>query len=296
MKKYFSLFLYVSIIFLVISLIKGDFLHIPVIYSGWKIILSLLLLFLGFLFDALAWQKIVNSNENNRIKLNDAISSMGLSIFGKYIPGKFWIILGRAGYLAKKYELNEKDTAILSLNAQFLSLWVGLLLGGFGLLLIGNATFYGMLGLALWLILTFILFTRVPHKLSEVLFNRLFNKQISIPSLNFRNISNIAPWYFINWLLWIASFYFLVDALTINSVSPMVGFIFAIGGTIGLAVLFAPGGIGVREGILFVFLILCGLEAPVATSISISSRLWFLCGEFFIFLLGCIFKQETNRI
>ena len=293
MKKYFTVFLYVSILFLIIALINGDFLHIPLIYSTWKIVLSLILLFLGFVFDALAWQKIINSHGNNSVKLNDAIASMGLSIFGKYIPGKFWIILGRAGFLAKKYDLNEKDAAIISLNAQFLSLWVGLLLGGFGVLLIGNTAWYGLLGLGLWLVLTFILFTRAPHKLSEGVFNRLFNKQISIPSLNFNSISAIMPWYFINWLLWIASFYFLVDALTIISVSPLVGFIFAIGGTIGLVVIFAPGGIGVREGVLFAFLMLCGLEAPVATSISIASRLWFLCGEFFIFFMGYLLKSKA---
>ncbi|HIA37549.1 MAG TPA: hypothetical protein EYN89_12675 [Flavobacteriales bacterium] len=73
------------------------------------------------------------------------------------------------------------------------------------------------------------------------------------------------------------------------------GFTFAIGTSLWILVIFAPEGIGVREGVLFAFLMLCGLEVPVATSISIASRLWFLCGEFFIFFLGLILKEKISK-
>jgi len=294
MKKYFTLFLYISLLFLIVTLIKADFLFIPTIYSLWKVIFSLILLFLGFVFDAIAWHKTINYHGGANVKFSDSIASMGLSVFGKYIPGKFWTVLGRAGFLAKRYDLSEKDTAIVSLNAQFISLWVGLLLSGCGVLLIGDASRWGLIALVLWVLLSFILFTRIPYKIFEKVLNKVFNGQITIPNLDIKNIARILHWFFLNWILWIASFYFFVDALTATNVNYVVGSIFAIGGTLGLVVLIAPGGIGVREGIIFAFLILSGLDAPIATTISIASRLWFLSGEFFIFSLGVILGRRPT--
>ena len=286
MRKYLTLFTYVSLLFLVIALFKADYLFVPTIYFPGKLLLSLGLLFLGFFADAIAWHRTVVISGNPSISLSHAISSMGLSVFGKYIPGKFWVVLGRAGFLIEQYGLNKKDTAALSLNAQFISLWVGLLLGGIGILLIGDEKWYGTGGLVLWAFLTILLFSHLPHQFFRHALKTLFKKDISLPFLTIKSIIGVIPWYLINWLLWIASFYFFTDALTITDVNMLTGFTFAIGATLGILVLFAPGGIGVREGVLFVFLVSCGLAAPEATTVAVSSRLWFLVGELFVFLLG----------
>ena len=100
-------------------------------------------------------------------------------------------------------------------------------------------------------------------------------------------------WYLMTWGLWSVAFYLLAVGLTAHPINFMVGFAFTIGATLGLLVLFAPGGIGVREGVLFVFLVSSGLGAPESTTVAVSSRLWFLAGEFFIFVLGLSLTRKT---
>jgi uncharacterized membrane protein YbhN (UPF0104 family) len=252
-------------------------------------------LFLGFVFDAVAWHNTINQHESINVKLSDSISSMGISVFGKYIPGKLWIVLGRATYLAKRYDLDEKECAVISLNTQFISLWVGSLLGGLGVFLTGGDLKWAVLALGLWLVLTLILFTRWPYRLIESSASRIFKKQFDLPSVHIRQVGRVLPWFFVNWLLWITSFYYLVDALTIGTVSYVVGFVFAIGATVGIVVILAPGGVGVREGIIFAFLIICGMEPPIATTVSVTSRMWFLTGEVFIFIFGIFLQGRPTR-
>ena len=48
-----------------------------------------------------------------------------------------------------------------------------------------------------------------------------------------------------------------------------------------------------REGILTGFLTIAGLDLPLATTIAVASRLWFMMGEFFIFSLALILEKRN---
>jgi uncharacterized membrane protein YbhN (UPF0104 family) len=74
-----------------------------------------------------------------------------------------------------------------------------------------------------------------------------------------------------------------------------IAFAFGLAGSIGIMAVFAPGGLGVREGILTGFLTLAGVDLPVATTIAVTSRLWFLAGELFIFLLAVVLRPRNAR-
>ena len=292
MKNYFHLFVYLSLGFLLFALYHANYLTIPNVVNPGYVALSLLLLCLGFLVDAFSWHTTLRV-AGNKTSVKDAMASMGLSIFGKYIPGKFWVIAGRAAFITKKYNLNEKNTAILSLNAQFISLWAALLLGGIGVMLIEGFSIWGAGALLLWTILSLILFTKWCYSFIEKTFLLLFKKAILIPQLKPKDVFRVTHWYLMTWGLWSVAFYFLAAGLTAHPINFIVGFAFTIGATLGLLVLFAPGGIGVREGVLFVFLVSSGLGAPESTTVAVSSRLWFLVGEFFIFLLGLGLTRKT---
>jgi len=103
MKNWFRYIFYASLIFLLIALVRADYLIIPKIYHPLKLILSLLLLFAGFLLNALAWPRLLRQSPF-RVKDREGMASHGMSIFGKYIPGKFWVVMGRAEYLALRTE------------------------------------------------------------------------------------------------------------------------------------------------------------------------------------------------
>jgi len=63
---------------------------------------------------------------------------------------------------------------------------------------------------------------------------------------------------------------------------------FSLAWTIGFVTPGASGGIGVREGIITAYLVMSGVELELATTISVLSRIWFVLGEIFIFMLALV--------
>ena len=291
--SWFKIFFYVSLLFLVFALIRNDYLKIPVIHHLFYLLISFLFLFTGFLLNGLSWTKVIQ-NSNYKIKNKDGISSAGLSIFGKYIPGKLWVILGRAEFLTKKFGYNRKAMSSLSLNTQFISLWIGLLMGTIGLLFINQFDIYGISALLLFVFLSLVIYTPIFHRFFEYILFKTVKKTISIPRLNFADVIRVLPWFFLNWGLWVISFYFLGQSLTEASITFNISWGFALAASLGVMALIAPGGLGVREGILTGYLTLAGLEVADATTIAVTSRLWFLIGEVFIFVLGMMIHKLKN--
>lgn len=293
MKKWFNYFVYLSIIFLIIGLVKSNYLIIPVIFNYYFLISSVLFLFMGFLFDSFAWKKTLLNYGYRNVSTKNAITSSGLSIFGKYIPGKIWVVIGRSAYISKKYNYAEKDTAVISLQAQFISLWVGIVIGIFYLIFIGNKYHLLELSLLLLLFLSLLLFSNFFHNLFTKLFKKILKKTIEIPHIDFKNIIKIIPWFFINWFCWCIGFFFLIQSLSPEPQPVFTGFSFALAGTLGILAIVMPGGIGVREGILVLMLTLYGIDEKLAITISVVSRGWFLLGEFFIFSTALIFRNYS---
>jgi len=294
MKNGFRYIFYASLIFLLVALIRADYLVLPVIHNYWKLTLSLLLLFLGFFLNAASWGFMVRQGEK-QIPLKDTIVSHGLSIFTKYIPGKVWIIMGRAEYLAKKYSLSRKDMASLSLDAQLVALWAALMLGTIGMIWIKSINLYGLSVLILFLILNLLIFTPLLHRITGRVLTRLLKREITFPRLSFSGLLRIIGWYGLNWGTWCVAFYFLTGSLVEEPLPFPIAFAFGLAGSIGIMAVFAPGGLGVREGILTGFLTLAGVDLPVATTIAVTSRLWFLAGELFIFLLAVVLRPRNAR-
>lgn len=296
MKKWFNYFVYVSIIFLIFALIKADYLVVPFIYKTSLIILSILFVCLGFVFDALSWQMSLRRYGYNQVQIKSCISSIGLSVFGKYVPGKIWVIIGRSAYISKMYDVSETETASISMNAQFISLWTGLLIGSLGYLIVGFVKSWAILILSLFIVLSFVLFSRLTHDFLSFLIEKIFKRKIQIPSLSMIKVIKVLPWFVLTWLFWCFGFFMLAQGLSPDVIKIPIGFIFALAATFGILAIIVPGGVGVREGILAVMLIMAGLNEPLAISISVTSRLWFLIGESFVFLLGLSLQNINKNI
>jgi len=298
MKKYFNIFIYLSLVFLIIALYKLDYLIIPIFYNYYYLVLSIVFVLAGFLFDAISWYKIL-IYKGFKVNILQAVTSMGLSVFGKYIPGKIWIVLGRSAYIAKNNGGCEKELGSISLIAQFLSLWTGAIVGFFVLVVLPVQKSYPLIiltiiGIALF---TAVLYLRYIHDFFDYLIKKIFKSDFLIPRLLFNESLNIIPWYFMNWICWSAGFYFLVNSLTIEEVSILTGFSFPLAATVGLIAVFVPGGLGVRESIITGILVLFGIKLNQATAISVISRFWFMTGELSIFIYSIIYsyiKKHKN--
>jgi hypothetical protein len=282
-------------IFLIVGLVRSEYLVVPQVHSPLLLVLSFLSLFAGFWLIAVYWKYLLHGGgvETSHAR---AVASIGLSIFAKYIPGKVWVILGRATYIAEKEKVGKGLTSTLSFQAQLITLWAGLLLGGIGIMGTGHMDQipYALTLLLFWLAFTLIIFTPYFNQVIQKAIRMTIRKEVTIPIISMRKMSRIMPYFFLNWFAWCAGFWLLGQSLVDFPLNPDAGLGFAVAGTMGILAIIVPGGIGVREGFLTWYLMLMGLDKQSAITISVASRLWFLFGEVFIFLLGVYYHRKDK--
>jgi uncharacterized membrane protein YbhN (UPF0104 family) len=231
MKNWFRYIFYASLIFLVIALVRADYLVVPRILDPVKLILSLLLLFAGFLLNALSWSRVL-----------------------RHTPA-------------------------------------ALLLGTIGIISVGGINLYGISVLSLFVLLSLVIFTPLFHRMADRLLTKILRKQVRVPRLPPSKVTRAMIWYLISWGTWSVAFWFLAASLVNGPLPVNIAFAFALGGSIGILSIFAPGGLGVREGILTAYLTLAGIAVQDATTIAVASRLWFLAGEIFIFFTALLLDR-----
>jgi len=248
------------------------------------------------LANTMNW-KVVLRQHGILINNIHAIKSIGLSIFAKYIPGKIMMILGRSEYVSKFYKIGRKKTAIISFETQIISIWVGLSLGILGIVFNKNILMNRLsyIVILFWLSLSLLIISAFARHSIEKLSKLILKKTISIPQLSFKSLIFVLPYFILNWALWCLGFLFLCFALSPQSTIPAsAGFLFSLAASLSILAIIAPGGIGVREGLLSLFLTQIGLSIELSTSISLASRLWFLIGEIFIFVFALIINPKST--
>jgi uncharacterized membrane protein YbhN (UPF0104 family) len=281
----------VSLVFLVVALYRADYLQAPRIISVFNLILSFLFLCCGFIMNAVAWKKILEKS-NYHIRPGDCLAGFGLSIFGKYIPGKIWMVMGRAAYIAEKSDVSLAALSAVSLNMQFIAIWTGLVFGLIGMLMLDGWHLWGWFIVFLWLFFSIILFSHFAHAKIEHIVKAILHKEITIPRLSPGSTLSILPWFVIYWALWSLGFCLLVTSLIDIDSFWTAGFGFPLAATLGIITFISPGGLGTREAIMVGYLTLAGIPVADATTIAVTSRLWFLGGEIFIFLFGWIVHRQ----
>jgi len=295
MKSWYKYFVYISLVFLAVALYNANFLKVPKIFSISSLIASFIFLFAGFVINAITWQKVL-SESNYSVDLSSCIAGVGLSIFGKYIPGKIWMVMGRAAYITEKFHHSLGTLSAVSLNAQFIAIWFGLVFGVIGLFLLGGLHLWGWLILFLWVGLAVVIFSELAHDHAERAIRSLLRKYITLPRFTIKSTISVMPWFVAYWVFWSFGFYLLVTSLIRMDVPWSVGFGFPLASTLGIMTLISPGGLGTREAVLVGYLTLAGIPVVDATTIAVASRLWFLGGEIFIFVLGLISHKRLPDV
>ena len=293
MKKFFLLLFYLSFVFLVYYLYKADYLYLPEFKNYLFLLSSFLFLFAGMYFQNINWKKTLELFGLS-VTFKNAFISAGLSVFMKYIPGKVMVVLGRAAYISKKYKSPLTLTSSSSLFAQVLSLWAGLLLGSILLFpaeinikwkILSILTFIG-LSLAL-------LFPTILKSILNLVFKYL-KKEIEYPIISYVKVALLLPSFMLTWLFWGLGFYFLALSLYGNTLPLTLSMAFPLAGSLAIVSLFAPGGLGVREGLLVSSMLIYNIPLPMATTIAMASRLWFLIGEILFFTTASLLSLKPS--
>ena len=98
------------------------------------------------------------------------------------------------------------------------------------------------------------------------------------------------------WLIWSFSFYvFLISVYGETDLPFTAGMIFPVSSVLGIIVLIAPGGLGIREGFMVLALSLFGISAAQAASVSLLARIWSLAGEFLCFITALGMSVKINK-
>ena len=291
---FFKLSIYLSIPFLLWVLYTFDYLIIPQIVDFWSLTLSLLFLFLGFILMCENWRIVLKYDTIVDLSKKESIISCGLPIFTKYIPGKLLTIFSRALYVQKKYDTPLKTLTFISLKTQFISLWFGLLIGSVIIFEVGLSIWLKILAVVFFIVIFIFLFSKNFRRMLIYSINKVFKKNIDYPVIKAKDVLKLFPSFLLNWFFWCLGFYFLCQSILTYNISISVGLSFALASVIAILAIVAPGGIGVREGILLSMLIALGVDKQNAITISIVSRLWFLVGEIFIFLLASFLNYRKK--
>lgn len=292
LKTFTYVLVIVSVIFLARYLIKNKLLQLPGPINWYWILASLALLISGFLTNGISWRIILRSNQI-MVSWKDSISSLGISIFGKYIPGKIWLITGISSKVASITGSSVITISMLATVIQVLTILISLVIGAISL-----KPYIDMRFILLFYIFSvfvtglFLVFQKKICASRFVQRHKVTRKWLSMV------VSSVSPqlifWIIVTWILWSISFYFLAMSLGI-SMDFTGAFILPLGLSVGIIVLIAPGGLGVREGALSLLLSSYVASRHENLALATFSRVWYLAGEVFIFLFAMLLTLIKRR-
>ena len=250
--------------------------------------LSLLAWTLSYSGFAFLWRRILlGIDPQARISRREALKFYMLTEFSKYIPGSIWTVVSRA-YYGKHLNTNRRNVLGASAIDAVLTTTVMLTVGGVFLLFHFSNTH-------LWLVVPVFFFSALGFiilnpKILHALINFVFKKfrrepltHIQLPSHT--TIFLLSLRYGMLYIANAISFFIFVSSITpleLNQLSLVAAaYLLSIG--FGVAVFFAPSGLGVREGIM-TYLLAFVVVTPLPLFIALFARLWMTLGE--VILLG----------
>ncbi len=232
---------------------------------------SSLLLMIGYAISAANWAYIVNDLGGPQIPKTDAIRLFMMANLGRYIPGKIWQITGLAA-LARDRRVTPGTAVGAAVLGQGIALVVaaGLGIGVYHTLLPSG---YSVLISAV-LIGSVIILAAIPisFKAGAELWLRLTGSQ-PIGTLNPTSGLRWLLLYLVNWIVYSLAFWMMVASFSSDVSLIPVAAAFPAAYVLGYLMIFAPAGLGVREGFLIAFLSPY-LGVGPSGIIAVVARLW----------------------
>jgi hypothetical protein len=243
---------------------------------------SLLVLLAVFVYAVALWVAMVKSFGGPVLPLGDAVRIFFLANLGRYLPGKVWQLAGLA-YLASKRGVSLPVATSSAVLGQIFSLGAAACVAAVGLTLgVDSGYPRELLPWALALLVLVAVGTLVPatQRLGLRSAFRLAGKGQEAPAID--------GWFGARWLglylpvwlgygiafglLW-ASFPALPAVFWPGAIGAFAAAYF-----LGYAALFAPAGVGVREGAL-ALLLAPWAGAAAAAVLAVIARIWMTVGE-----------------
>ena len=212
-----------------------------------------------------------------------------LSTMGKYLPGKVWLVLGKV-YLAGKEGIPKPLAlasavleVVLELTASIVFFLV-FLAARPGLTALSDNLLY-ILGFAVAAGLV-MLHPKVFYAIINGVLGWMKKESIQA-TIGYIGMIHLFSYYLLLVIIQGIAFYFFINAICFIPLNTIFGLSasVAVAGALGTLSVFAPSGLGVREGIL-ALLLANYVVSPVAVLISLLARIWVTAGEIVCALFG----------
>lgn len=254
---------------------------------------SFLFLFIYFLLLTYGWSRIVLELDS-KVPFSRALYIMSTSQITKYLPGGIWYTLGRV-YLGKSAKIKEEIGLLSVVFETFLLMLTNLVIFLLAINFVRDQPVISPLLSVLFIVVILIL---LYPPLLNMLLNlalRLFKRPQLQLKAKYANVLKLSVYFFGVWLCQIAGFYALVNSIYPLPLAqlPYITGAYTLSWITGFIVLFAPGGLGVREGMMSILLAPI-LPSPLAIAISFITRIWITLFETMMFFIGLIMKQVMS--
>jgi len=235
--------------------------------------------------------KFILSSMNEKISMIDSMRIIGLSTFGRYIPGKVWFTVGRT-LLAERIGISKRKAfSAVVIETVYLVL-TGLLFFVFIFRYLNN---YSLLYLII-----FPLFYIFVSSIKPVFFVRLMNfvlklfkKESIVMDMPVRDVFFLNLIYIFMWIGFGFQYFFLLKSIGICFDNIYTLAIYPVSWVLGFLVIFIPSGIGIREGVM-VFFLSQVISSHQAIAVSVLSRIQMTLSEI-LFLLTLIKSDSLWR-
>ncbi|MGZ3524211.1 MAG: hypothetical protein ACXU9L_05415 [Thermodesulfobacteriota bacterium] len=262
----------------------------PFTLRAFPFILSTLIFALSYFIQIGAWYLIT-------LRLKIALSpseTLGIwfySQLGKYLPGKIWLLLSRFYFYESKGK--SKKNILVALYLETVSM-----IGAAAVIFLAVLIFHRELGFFYswtrygWLILLSLLGLAFLHpRVLQSVLNWVLMKWKREPislSISYLQILLVLFVCILSWMVGGIGFYFFTASVYPVSLQYLLFLTGALAASsmLGLMAIFAPSGLGVREGAL-VYLLSFLMATPIAVIISVLTRIWMTLIE--IGMIGVIY-------
>jgi uncharacterized membrane protein YbhN (UPF0104 family) len=233
--------------------------------------LSAVVLLIGYFATGYLWGLIVGDLGGPRLPAVVSVRLFMIGNLGRYVPGKVWQIAGLA-ILAKDRGVAAPTAAAAAILGQGIALAAALLIGLGAVWTVADGASWRWAVPAVILGATVLGLTpTVFHAVSGLWFRLARAEEPKDLST-----SHAARWLALglgSWIVYSVAFWMLVRSLGLPADVLPTASAFAAAYVLGYVMVFAPAGIGVREGFL-VLLLSPQLGAGAAGAVAIIARLW----------------------
>ncbi|MEN6374500.1 MAG: lysylphosphatidylglycerol synthase transmembrane domain-containing protein [Smithella sp.] len=264
--------------------------------NSFYLLTSQIILILTTLAGTFFWQQLLKMITAHKINFRESLAIVNTSQLTKYLPGKVWsyalqmVLLSRQG-ISKTVVLYAN--LFLAMTSLFASAFLGLL---YFVCFSPDQTRFWLTIFVAFLILYigFIFLNQSCLKILIRIIEKIFKKTINYTHIDIK---------------WIIVFQFLY--LLANAIFGITGYLLAIGlgfsvsiqnifavsasliiaDMIGFIILIAPGGLGVREGIMFALLAALG-DRSLALLLPVGTRIMGMVSDLLLGGVGFIFLRK----